>query len=65
MQRFYENLWDRKLPRGEALREAQLWLMREGGKRGLAIPGDGEKEKRSARLPPLFWAGFVLSGDWR
>ncbi len=64
MRRFYENLWDRGLPRLQALRDAKLWLMREGGKRGVAIPGadagDGPK-----KLPPFFWAGFVLSGDWR
>ena len=64
-----ENKWVGAAPiygdMERALREAQLWLMRKGGKRGLAIPGEGEKEKRPDRLPPLFWAGFVLSGDWR
>ncbi len=70
MQRFYENLWDRKLPRGEALREAQLWLMKKA-KLGMVPTGDDrgldhpEKEKRPERLPPHFWAAFVLSGDWR
>ena len=70
MQRFYDNLWDKGLPRGDALRQAQLWLMRkarlgrapEGDDRGLDLP---EKGKRPERLSPHYWAGFVLSGDWR
>jgi CHAT domain-containing protein len=64
MQRFYENLWDRGMGKLEALRQAQLWLMREGGRRGVSVPGaDSGDEPRS--LPPYYWAGFVLSGDWR
>ncbi|MCP3861317.1 MAG: CHAT domain-containing protein [Phycisphaeraceae bacterium] len=65
MQRFYENLWDRGMGKLAALREAKLWLMREGGKRGLALPSRNEAAPKSNRLPPFFWAGFVLSGDWR
>ena len=74
MQRFYENIWDRKLPKLQALREAQLWLMREGramltgpdGKRGVRIPGEGEGDGMASKtLPPYYWAAFVLSGDWR
>ena len=70
MQRFYENLWQKKLPKLQALREAQLWMLKEGarvtdgtGGRGIAVVelqppvGDG--------LPPYYWAAFVLSGDWR
>src|SRR5262249_22983526 len=34
MDHFYENLWHKKLPRLEALRQAQLWLLKEGPKRG-------------------------------
>jgi CHAT domain-containing protein len=49
MERFYTNLWRRQMPRAEALREAQLWLLR----------GDG------GRRAPHAWAAFVLSGDWR
>jgi CHAT domain-containing protein/tetratricopeptide (TPR) repeat protein len=67
MVRFYEKLWDRKkpLPRLEALRQAQLLMLREGRKR-LALREDLEKDKGKApRLPPYYWAGFVLSGDWR
>jgi CHAT domain-containing protein len=54
VQRYYDNLWLKKMGRLEALREAQLWLMR-----GRDESGKGQ------RLPPHAWAGFVLSGDWR
>jgi CHAT domain-containing protein len=60
---FYDNLWAKKLPRVEALRAAQLTMLREGVTRGMdfgTVPAEGKR-----RLPPFFWAGFVLSGDWR
>ena len=63
MERFYENLWLKKLPRLVALREAQLWMLREGAKRGFGRADHPADQKR--RLPPYYWAGFVLSGDWR
>jgi CHAT domain-containing protein len=70
MQRFYANLWDRNLPKLEALREAQRWLLDHpealgGGEvRGLDVePARGGS--KPARTPPRYWAGFVLSGDWR
>jgi CHAT domain-containing protein len=71
MERFYENLWQKGLSKLEALRQAQLALLRQGLKRGEGTkrPFD-PKEKTEAKLleartPPFFWAGFVLSGDWR
>jgi len=65
MERFYENLWDRKMGKLEALRQAQLAMLREGPKRGMAIvKKEGEPEK-PRRVPPYYWAAFVLSGDWR
>jgi CHAT domain-containing protein/tetratricopeptide (TPR) repeat protein len=65
MQRFYENLWGKKLSKLDALREAQLWMLKEGRSRGLEIEQPGAKEPTSSRLPPRYWAAFVLSGDWR
>ena len=59
MSRFYENLWDKKMSKVESLRQAQLWMMREGNVRGLDLPAD------TKTLPPQYWAAFVLSGDWR
>jgi CHAT domain-containing protein len=73
MQRFYDNLWNKRISRLEALREAQLWMLREvstqpevfrGLMRGLDFLD--EQEPRAGRpLSPFFWAAFVLSGDWR
>jgi CHAT domain-containing protein len=51
----------------EALREAQLWLLREGAKE-LGRPRGGlvrPEPVPQGPLPPSYWAAFVLSGDWR
>jgi CHAT domain-containing protein len=71
MQRFYENLWRKKISKLEALRLTQLWMLREGAKQpdllrsGLKrLPDEGQGPKDD-RLPPYYWAAFVLSGDWR
>jgi CHAT domain-containing protein len=73
MVRFYENLWQRKMGKSEALREAQLWMLRRGGdlpevRRELVARGLDEVASAPAaerRLPPYFWAAFVASGDCR
>lgn len=65
MERFYENLWKKKLPRLEAMREAQLWMLQEGRKRGLVRVAEPGLESTNPRTPPYYWAAFVLSGDWR
>ena len=70
MGRFYQNLWSNpEKPRGklEALREAQLWLLRQGAEelgkmRGGLVRPDPVP---AGPLPPSYWAAFVLSGDWR
>ena len=62
MERFYKNLWDKELSKVESLREAQLWMLRERGSRGLESEDQADG---SERLPPRYWAAFVLSGDWR
>jgi CHAT domain-containing protein/Tfp pilus assembly protein PilF len=81
MAEFYRNQWERKLPKLEALRRAQLSMLlhydaKAGRLRapGTAVPVD-PAELAAARaklrtagrtpLPPFYWAGFVLSGDWR
>ncbi|MBY0228539.1 MAG: CHAT domain-containing protein, partial [Gemmataceae bacterium] len=66
---FYAQAWDGKTPMGEALGKAQLAMLfgktlegkpRGAGKVPVKLPaGDGK------RLPPFYWAAFVLSGDWR
>src|SRR5215468_10623103 len=70
MAEFYRAAWNEKSPvsRAEALRQAQIALLRgtiAGGKlRGLGKTPD-KLPKGETRLPPLYWAAFVLSGDWR
>jgi CHAT domain-containing protein len=75
MDHFYENLWHKKLTRLEALRQAQLWLLKEGPKRGpgkerpvdpkQVAEAKPEPAAGAGRAPPFYWAAFVLSGDWR
>jgi CHAT domain-containing protein len=75
MTEFYRNLWEKKLPRLEALRAAQLWMLRagdawmqeEGIGRGMAdvrVPRE-RLPVQDGRLAPYYWAAFSLSGDWR
>jgi CHAT domain-containing protein/Tfp pilus assembly protein PilF len=61
MERFYDNYWKKNLGTLEALREAQLSMLRGELARGL----DLEKGTDGSRLPPYYWAAFSLSGDWR
>ncbi|HEV3257270.1 MAG TPA: tetratricopeptide repeat protein [Gemmataceae bacterium] len=65
MVRFYENLWQKKMSKLEALRQAQLWMLKEGLKRGLVVLDEEERIAKPVRTPPYYWAAFVLSGDWR
>jgi CHAT domain-containing protein len=94
MERFYENLWKKKMGKLAALREAQLWMLEHGAEqpeirrelaaRGLKEyagdvaangTGAGSGDQRTTRgadaprspmrLPPYYWAAWVLSGDWR
>jgi CHAT domain-containing protein len=64
MGRFYENLFAGKLSRAQSLREAQLWLLDQGAK-ALGAGDEVASQPAAKRLPPFFWASFVLSGDWR
>lgn len=53
MQGFYKNLWLKSMSKGEALRSAQLEMLRRNrSEHG----GDGL---------PSTWGAFILSGDWR
>jgi CHAT domain-containing protein len=61
MARFYENLWRHGQPPGKALREAQMSMLRGSLWRG-SLKRETPKPK-SDRLPPLYWAAFVLSTD--
>lgn len=66
---FYQNLWDKRLGKLEALRQAQLKMLRQGGQQGSlpkrGIQFDPRPGSTPTRLPPYYWAAFVLSGDWQ
>ena len=71
MEKFYRNLWEKKMPRLDALRAAQLEVMKDATHP--SIPrGTVSKLKKptgntqtSERTNPKYWAAFQLSGDWR
>ena len=69
MERFYENLLKKEMSTLEALREAQLWMLKEGQERGLVRINKADQPDgapvTNTRTPPFYWAAFVLSGDWR
>lgn len=69
MTEFYRNLWEKKLPKLESLRQAQLSMLHgtvpSSTNRGLGAErerpsADGD---HSARIHPRLWAAWVLSGD--
>ncbi len=64
MQEFYSNYLDKEMGMLDALRETQLWALRNPSEipRGATREPDSEQPNR---LPPQYWAPFVLSGDWR
>ena len=71
MVQFYRNLWQKRMNKVAALREAQLAMLRNydlgSGKlreRG-SSPISGQNSQQLKLLPPYYWAAFVLSGDWR
>ncbi len=78
MVAFYTNLWEKKLPKREALRQAQLTMLRGYDPKAGKLRGPGverpvdpaqlaaAKQSGGAKpLPPFYWASFVLSGDWK
>ena len=78
MVAFYTNLWEKKLPKLEALRQAQLTMLRGYDPQAGKLRGPGAerpvdpaklaaaKEASGAKsLSPFYWGSFVLSGDWK
>jgi CHAT domain-containing protein len=78
MAEFYRNLWGKKLGKLEALRQAQLTVMRHYDPRhgqlrdaGTPVPLDAEGLARAREgvgaqehlLAPALWAAWVVSGD--
>lgn len=80
MEEFYANLWQKKLTRLEALRQAQLTVLRDPARvqrrlkelrtelTRMGIRGPGEEARPlppgGPRSHPALWAAFVLSGDF-
>ncbi|HMO85191.1 MAG TPA: CHAT domain-containing protein, partial [Lacipirellulaceae bacterium] len=62
MAEFYSNYLKKGMSPMDALREAQLWALRNPDLRGAAPP---EAELKMRRLSPRLWAAFTISGDWR
>jgi CHAT domain-containing protein len=71
MADFYSLAWDAKSPAplADALRKAQVALMHgrtlDGRPRGVGKLPEKVVKGVGGRLPPYYWAAFVLSGDWR
>jgi CHAT domain-containing protein len=66
MTRFYRNLWEAKtgISTLEALRQAQLDVLRGAASRGIGAAAKTADEQQY-RAPPQAWAAWVLAGDWR
>jgi CHAT domain-containing protein len=80
MEEFYTNLWERRLPQLEALRQAQLAVLRrydpaqhrlrgvvedEGPSPTVVAASPDARPRPELRAPPFYWAAFALSGDGR
>ncbi len=68
VEQFYANLWEKGLSRSEALREAQLFVLRnpmQVEERRQALFPQSERPPADAKdrvSHPALWAAFVLSG---
>ncbi len=60
---FYRNILRHNMPKAAALQQAQCTMLRNGIERGLVSVEEGKP--KPTHTPPQYWAGFVLSGDWR
>jgi len=73
MTEYYTNLWEKKLSKLEALRQAQLTMLRGYDPRKQTLTRglvrldkpEADSEPSTGECPPYFWAAFLLSGDWR
>jgi CHAT domain-containing protein len=68
MALFYQNLWEKKLPKLEALRQAQLSVLYGDPsptvpRGGLEVTDEKAAPTTAARAHPSLWAAWVLSGD--
>jgi CHAT domain-containing protein len=61
MDRFHENLWQKRMSNLDALRETQLWALKHPER----FPGIEAISGQPFQTPPDYWASFQISGDWR
>ena len=65
METYYENLWVRKHGKLDALRRAQLAMIKASDARAGGQRGVGGVRPVQTASSPYYWASFILSGDWR
>jgi CHAT domain-containing protein len=58
MLKFYDLLWHDHLPKAEALRRAQVYMIEKGR-------SESGKDSATSKYAPYYWAAFVISGDWK
>jgi CHAT domain-containing protein len=67
MERFYAKLWQKRLPPLEALRQAQLDILRQTPEptqpRGPGLVKPVPENTAAGRTHPRLWAAWILSGD--
>ena len=62
MERFYRNLWEKEMGHLDALREAQIYILKHPNSvRSLKVGSEVD----NSRTSPELWAAFQISGDWR
>ncbi len=72
MRRFYHNMLAQGMSKAEALRETQLWFI-ESARRSIEQMAEVDPANLTIEadalpmqyLLPMYWAPFVMNGDWR
>lgn len=70
MRDFYQGLIDSGLDKAEALRQAQVRMLKGKGAEAVQlaerapVPLDGEAPPARGMQHPYFWSAFVLMGNW-
>ena len=68
MERFYSNLLNENMSKSDALTEAQRWMLTSQEMNTAINRGKGKRTtslKNSGTLHPIYWGGWILSGDWK
>lgn len=76
MEEFYQRLLSEQSSPLDALRDAQLWILKhpqeierlisaDAARGDRRLPAAATARKGISRTPPYYWAAFQLSGAWR